>query len=280
MRLTYKIMIALFILAVTVSANVNAPTSWGRGYKLYNVNGSYWDLMGEQGVQNGTISRITVENSSMANMTNISMKSPNAVNATANITFNGTSVSYNSTITAANEVYQFTNNTLGSRNININTSQNMSWSCAQFVTEVNLNSTNFTASSCTSINRTTLTSKSMGTGSNSYTVSTNATGITVANFTGGHNYSTSYIDATGSSDTNAGDQDVVYRTTGTDGTLREVFRINVNTSQGNGSVFSELTIPTSRPSTPVNGSIVLNLTSNVLNVYSSGKWYNMTGSEV
>jgi len=107
MRLTYKIIIALFILAVTVSANVNAPTSWGRGHKLYNVNGSYWDLMGEVGVQNG----------SMANMTNISMKSPNAVNATANITFNGTSVSYNSTITAANEVYQFTNNTLGSRNI-------------------------------------------------------------------------------------------------------------------------------------------------------------------
>jgi len=274
-------MIALFLLAVTVSANVNAPTSWGRGYKLYNVNGSYWDLMGEQGVQNGTISQITVENSSMTNTTNISMKSPNAVNATATINFNGSSVAFNNTLTISNEVYQFTNGTLGNRNVDLSTSQNMSWSCSKFVTEFNVNSSNATASNCTSANVTTLTSRTRGTGSNSYALSTNATGITVSStFSGGLDYATSYIDATGSSDTNAGDQDVVYRTTGTDGTLREVFRINVNTSQGNGSVFSELTIPTSRPSSPVNGSIVLNLTSNVINIYSSGKWYNMTGSEV
>jgi len=263
MRLTYKIIIALFILAVTVSANVNAPTSWGRGYKLYNVNGSYWDLMGEIGVQNG----------SMANMTNISMKSPNAVNATATINFNGTSVSFNTNITISNEVYQFTNNTLGNRKININTSQNMSWSCSQFVTEFNVNSSNATASTCTAANVTTLTSKTKGTGSNSYSIVTNSSQITVSStFSGGYNYATSYIDATGSSDTNAGDQDVVYRTTDTAGDLREIFRINVNTAQGNGLVLTEVTLPTTQPSTPVNGSAWVNLTNSSIEISIGGTW--------
>jgi len=270
MRLTFKIILALLLLAVTVSANVSAPTSWGRGYKLYNVNGSYWDLMGEIGVQNG----------SLANLTNISMESPNAVNATATINFNGSSVSFNNILNISNEEYQFTNGTDGSRKVNIGTSQNMTWSCSQFVTEFNVNSSNATASTCTAANVTTLTSKTMGTGSNSYALSTNATGITVsATFAGGYNYATSYIDATGSSDTNAGDQDVVYRTTDTAGDLREIFRINVNTAEGGGFVFSEVVLPTSRPSSPVNGSVRLNQTAHDIEVYDDGTWY-INGTEV
>lgn len=63
-----KTAISLAIVGVLMlsiaSANVLPPRSWGSGYKLYNINGTYWDLMGENGVQNG----------SMVNMTNISAK--------------------------------------------------------------------------------------------------------------------------------------------------------------------------------------------------------------
>lgn len=276
MRLTFKILIVLFILAVTVSANVNAPTSWGRGYKLYNVNGSYWDLMGESGIQNGTLEKTIFENGSLRNVTNVTIKSPNSVNASAIVSFSGTSITFNNSINASEETYSFINGSayaLGSRLINITGNQtNMTVACSNFVTEVNLNSSNFTASTCSG-NATTLTSKWPGTGNNSFTLSTNASSVTVpATFSGGANRTTSYIDASGSSDV-SGDQDIVYRSTDTTGALGEIFRINVNTAPGSRIVFTEIVIPTSRPSNPVNGSVRLNQTAHDIEVYDNGSWY-------
>jgi len=263
MRLTFKILIVLFVLAVTVSANVNAPTSWGRGYKLFNVNGSYWDLMNENGVQNG----------SLTNLTNISMKTPDALNATATILFTNT-VNLNKSINASGEGYLFVNSSVipkDSRIVDIKVSQNASYSCSQFVTEVNLNSSNFTASACSG-NSTTLTSKWLGTPSNSYTTSTNETNITRTNFSGGRNYTLSYVDAPGSYDDNASSQDVIYRSTDKTNAMIERMRIKVNTSVGGGLVLSEVVLPTIRPASPVNGSAVWNISYAVLEVYQTGNW--------
>jgi len=257
-------MIVLLLLAVTVSANVNAPTSWGRGYKLYDVNGSYWDLMGEVGVQNG----------SMANLSNVTYRSINSTNATAIVSFSGTNITFNNSINASAETYSFINGSaysLGSRLINISTSQNMSYSCSQFVTEVNVNSTNFTASSCSG-NATTLTSKWPGTSNNSYTLSTNASSVTVpTTFSGGFNRTTSYIDVVGSSDV-SGDQDLVFRSTDSTGALTERMRMNVNTDAGAGLVLTEVTLPTTKPGTPVNGSAWVNLTNSSIEVSIGGTW--------
>lgn len=258
--------IVTIIMMGIASANVLAPTSWGRGYKLFNVNGSYWDLMNENGIQNG----------SLTNLTNVSFKTPDAINATATISFNSPTKTFglNKTINASGETYLFVNGTeieIGYRIINLKVSQNMSYTCSQFVTEVNLNSSNFTASTCSG-NSTILTSNWIGTPSNSYTTSTNETNITRTNFSGGRDYTLSYIDAPGNSNANASSQDVIYRSTDNTGAMIERYRIKVNTAIGNGFVLSEATLPMISPVTPVNGSVWLNNSNSTLEIYANGQW--------
>lgn len=55
----HVIFIALILLIGVADASVVAPTSWGKGWKLFNVNGTYWDLMGEPGVQNGSLKNVS-----------------------------------------------------------------------------------------------------------------------------------------------------------------------------------------------------------------------------
>lgn len=253
------------MLAVGVTASVLAPTKWGTGYKLY---GSYWDMMGEY-VLNGTYSNITI------NPVNTSAY------AIAIVTFNGTIINYNKTVNVSLETYQFRNNSAGYRVVNLSANQTANYSCSQFVTEINVNSSNVTASACNSTNATTLTSKWLGTPSNSYTVTDNETNITVtASFTGGANYSHSYVDVIENYDLNASTGDMIFRSKNATGTLTERFRIKEYVASGNGFIISEITLPTSRAVTPVNGSTNLNLTLNKLEVYSNGAWRDMNGTAI
>lgn len=61
--------ILILIFVGIAAGNVLAPDSWGKGYKLYNVNGSYWNLMGEYGIQNGSMKNMTNINSTYMNAT-------------------------------------------------------------------------------------------------------------------------------------------------------------------------------------------------------------------
>lgn len=63
--------IIILVLAGAVTANVLKPTTWGSGYKLYNVNGSYWDLMGENGIQNGSLTNMTYINATTGIFTGV-----------------------------------------------------------------------------------------------------------------------------------------------------------------------------------------------------------------
>ena len=224
--------ILVFIITIAVvSATLSAPTSYSRGYKLY---GTYWDFMGELGLRNGTLDNMSFE------PLNTSAKS------TAIVLFNysaGTMVGFEKNITFANETYQFQNNSGGNRMVNLTgLNQTMTYACAQFVTEVNTNSSNATASSC-SANSTTLTYKYLGNEGNSITIVTNETNITVpATFASGADYRPTYIDATGTSDANASNQDMVFRSTDTLGNLVERFRLKVNTASDIGFVADSLTV--------------------------------------
>lgn len=103
-------LLVIFLLAAGVTANVLKPTTWGSGYKLYNVNGSYWDLMGENGIQNGSITNMTHVNATNASITVIltipTSRPANPVNGTiaANLTDN-------STETYLNGAWHFSNGT-------------------------------------------------------------------------------------------------------------------------------------------------------------------------
>lgn len=64
---TLRIIIVVSVLMIGIAeANVVAPTSWGKGWKLWNDNGSYWDLMGEAGIQNGSLVNISWVNTTYA----------------------------------------------------------------------------------------------------------------------------------------------------------------------------------------------------------------------
>ena len=253
--------ILIIILAVGAAATITAPTRWGQGYKLYS---SYWDMMGAQ-VFNGTYSNMSIDQLNTS------------AYATATVFFNysstRTQVNYNRSINISGETYVFKNNTKGNRIVNLSANQSLSYACSQFVTEINTNSSNTTASTCVS-NSTTITSKWLGTPSNSYAVTTNETNITVtASFTGGSNYSHTYFDLVENYDANASTGDLIFRSKNSAGALTERFRIKEYVAPGNGFVLSEVTIPTSRPTSPVNGSFVLNLTDNSTEVYADGAWH-------
>lgn len=250
------VLLALLAAPILVLAEGNAPTSRQSGFLWY---GKYMDAQENQ--------LVNLSNLSFHPITNT------AARANATVLFNvtaGTNVVFNSSVNVSTETYSFRNNSSGAFIVNITESQNMSFSCSQFVTEVNANSTLVSASSCSG-NETTLTAINYGTGANSYALSTNETNLTLSGstFSSGANYTVRYLDAGGdSSDANAGSEDLVIRSRNDTGILTERARIVGNVSSGSFR-FSDLVVPVlaSTPPGAVNGSVFWNTTTNTLDCY-------------
>ncbi len=243
------VLLAILMLASSVYA-ISAPPTYHTGQRLYNY---YWDLMGEQGIQNGSV----------VNMSNFSTIDPypytvfdfgaSDVGANRSINISATE-SFSESLVFRNAANWSMGN--GIRIINITYPHNWSANaCARFVTEVNTNSSLVRAEGCSG-NTTKLIAK-VGNKNWTYHNMSLSTNLSGASFPSVNTtVEKRYVDVTG----NATGEDLVFRSYDNTYTLRDRFSVRANASIGAGLVFNEMAIPISdgTPAGATNATFFIN----------------------
>lgn len=272
----WLMLIAATIMIVTASAELIQPVRWGTGNMMYNY---FWDMQGNTGVQNGSVS----------NIMNISTKdsAPHIY-----FTFGATSLTgSNQSVKIGGETFFAINGSNHSMSVsspvfyfNISVSNNASWSCRQFVAEVNRNSTVLNATACAgNQTRIFVSSANQSWDAHKMAVTTNITGAAYNDSRTTMNFNVSYFDVLG----NFTGEDLIFRSrNGTAaGDMRERMRIKANASIGAGLTFTDMAVPISNntPIGAIDGTIWLNITDPVhpmLYVYWGGLPYHVNGTGV